>query len=337
MEKLSRQFAAWATRLKADEFFIARLKLTFFYSLTAVVILGGSSLILYKLLLSNLTDSIEEGIADPGVSHAILDRTQDILQNRFILVNTIIVFFVIIIGFLLTRKTLKPIKESMERQKRFVADASHELRTPVAIAISGIEVALRNKSLDFNSAKKTLENTLVEMREFSQLSNTLLDISKYDTNRKIEYADTPIDEVIRSIASKMSQFASDKGVMIETNVHSSVLIKGNKTELDRVFYNILNNAIVHTPQGGRIVISDSISSHTYAVTITDTGSGISKDILDKIFDPFFRGDISRSTEGAGLGLTITKKIVENHSGTITIKSQAGKGTTVIVTLPLSSQ
>jgi signal transduction histidine kinase len=341
MEKLSGQFGASVTRLKAnfkvDEFLAARLKLTFLYVLTAVVILGGSSMILYRSLLSNLSDSLGDNIHDPAIAREIVDRTGDILQTRFILINGVIVIFILVLGFLLTQKTLRPIRDNMKKQKRFVADASHELRTPVAIAISGIEVALRNKNLDLGTAKKTLENTLVEMKEFSELSNTLLDISKYDADRKIEYTDIAIDEVVRSIASKMSVPALDKGVIIRTDIRLPAKIKGNKMELDRVFYNILHNAISHTPKGGTIVISDAITPHAYMIMTHDSGSGIPKEILEKIFDPFFRGDASRNTAGAGLGLTITKKIIEHHSGTIAIKSDPGKGTQVIVSLPISSR
>jgi len=278
---------------KLDEFLIARIKLTFFYSITAIIILGGSSLILYKTLLSNLSDSVHENVIDINVAYAIIDRTKDILQDRFIVVNTLIVFFIIIIGFLLTEKTLKPIKDSME-------------------------------------------NTLVEMKEFSELSNQLLDVSKNNNKRNQIYHDIFLADVVNGIATKIKKLADEKDIMININVHHRVYIKGNSSELSRVFNNVLNNAITNTPNNGTITISDEISSKLYKVNITDTGVGISKDILNKIFDPFFRGDTSRHTEGAGLGLTITKNIIENHNGTISIKSEVNKGTTIILSLPISS-
>lgn len=340
MVKLYKQFVGLVTKLKAsfkaDEFLTARLKLTSFYSLTAIVILGGSSLVLYKTLLSNLTDSINESVVDPTVANAILDKTRDILQNRFILVDSIIVFFVIIIGFLLTQKTLEPIKNNMQKQKRFIADASHELRTPIAIAISGIEVTLRNKNLNPTLAKETLENTLIEMREISKLSINLLDISKYDTNKKIEHKEVIINDLVKSVSLKMDKIAFYKEVTIKTNIVVPTSIQGNRIELGRVFYNIINNAITYTPKGGIITISDKVLSDKYVVTITDTGIGIKDDILDRIFDPFFRSDISRNSEGAGLGLTISKKIIENHNGTIHINSKINNGTSVIISLPITT-
>ena len=341
MEEKYKQFVEsvirWKASRKSDEFLVARLKLTFYYSLTAFVILGGSSIILYNLILSNLAQSISSNIfLDPNISQTIIDRAQDILLNRFITIDSIIIFFIIILGFLLTHKTLEPIKINIEKQKRFIADASHELRTPIAVVISGLEVNLNNKKLDFNLAKKTLENTLEEMREFSKLSNNLLDLSKYDMPAQKEYKSLSINELLNSIVEKNINLAKVKNITIESKIMFSAIIFGNEIELSRVFFNVLDNAIKYSKEGGMISVSDKISSNRYMVTISDNGVGISGNILNKIFDPFFRGDSSRSTEGAGLGLTLSKKIIENHNGTIAIKSQVNKGTSVIISLPISS-
>ncbi len=339
MQKLYKQFVELVTKWKInniiDEFFVARIRLTFYYSITAIVILGGSSFVLYNTILSNLTQSIRDNIfLNPAISREIIDRAQDILLNRFLTINIIIIFIVVVLGFLLTHKTLQPIKTNMQKQKRFIADASHELRTPIAVIISGLEVNLSNKKLDFNSAKKTLEETLDEMREFSKLSNSLLDISKYDTIQQIEYEAIPVNELIESVVEKNRTLAQAKEITIETKIESSAMVQGNKIELNRVFFNVLDNAIKYTLPKGRIIISDRITLNKYIVTIGDNGVGISKDIINKIFDSFFRGDVARSTSGAGLGLTLSKKIIENHKGTISIKSQVGKGTSVIISLPV---
>lgn len=339
MGKSFKQFVESVTKWKfskSDEFSRARLKLTFYYSMTAIVILGFASFILYNTILSNFTISVMENIIDPVIAKTIVDRAQDLLLNRFLTIDAIIMIFIIIIEFFLTHKTLEPIRENMRKQKRFIADASHELRTPTAIVISGLEVALSNKKLDFSIAKRTLENTLDEMREFSQLSNTLLDISRNESRIKIKYESINIDELLRSIVEKNKNLALIKEINIETKIEKSAIVFGNKIDLSRVFYNILDNAIKYAPYNGKIEVSDTIASDKYIVTISNTGNGISKDIVDKIFDPFFRGDSSRNTEGAGLGLTLSKKIIENHKGTISINSEDNKGTNVIISLPISS-
>ena len=341
MQKLYKQFVEsvtkWKVNNKTDEFFVARLRLTFYYSITAIVILGGSSILLYNTILANFTQSIwQERRIDPALSQVIIDRAQDILLNRFLTIDILIIFFIIILGFLLTHKTLKPIKSNMQKQKRFIADASHDLRTPIAVVISGLEVNLNNKKLDLVSAKKTLENTLEEMREFSKFSNSLLDLSKYDMPMQTEYESVFIGELVKSIVEKNRNLASIKNIDIEAKIESPAVVQGNKIELSRVFFNVLDNAIKYTPSNGKILISDKVASNKYILTVSDNGSGIPKDILNKIFDPFFRGDASRNTSGAGLGLTLSKKIIENHRGTISIKSQVNKGTNVIISLPISS-
>jgi len=328
----------WKLNLKRDEFLIARLKLTLYYSLTAMVILVASSVLLYEVIFSNLTQSIRDNMFLTGnIAQSIIDKAQDILLNRFMTIDAFIMFFIIILGFLLTEKTLHPIKMNMEKQKRFIADASHELRTPIAIVISGLEVNLNNKKLDLVGAKKTLEDSLLEMKEFSKLSNSLLDISKYDAKIERKYEPILINELLKNIVEKNKNLAHIKNINIETKIESSATIEGDKNELNRVFFNILDNAIKYTKEGGTITISDKIVSDKYIIEINDNGVGIPEDILGKIFDPFFRGDTSRNTEGAGLGLTLSKKIIENHKGIISIKSQINKGTNVIISLPISSR
>ena len=321
---------------KIDEFFFARIKLTFYYSITAIIILAGSSVALYKTILANLSQSILENTLDPYIAQAIIDKAQDILLNRFLTIDLIIIVFIVILGFFVTQKTLEPIKSNMEKQKRFVADASHELRTPTAVVMSGLEVALNNKKLDFDIAKKTLENTLVEMKEFSKLSNDLLDLSKYNTLAQVKYEPIFINDLIKVIVEKNKGLAHIKNINIETKIESIATILGNKIELSRLFFNILDNAIKYTNIGGMITLSDKIVSGNYVITISDNGVGIPVDTLNKIFDPFFRGDVARSTDGAGLGLTLSKKIIENHKGKIVIKSQVNQGTNVIISLPISS-
>jgi len=340
MEKLFKPFEELVIKWKKisrDEFFIVRLRLTFYYSITAIIILGGSSFLLYQTILSNFSVSIlADKRIDPFLSQIIIDRTQDILLNRFLTVDIIIIFIIIILGFFLTHKTLAPIKTNMQKQKRFIADASHELRTPTAVIISGLEVNLENKKLDLNGAKKTLENTLNEMRDFSKLSNNLLDLSKYSVSASMKYSPIHIGELLKSISEKNKNLANLKDINIETEIEPEKIISGNEIALSRVFYNILDNAIKYTPHGGTILVTGKTDAKKYVVAIKDNGIGISKDIIEKVFDPFFRGDASRSTEGAGLGLTLVKKIIDNHKGIISIKSEESKGSSVIISLPLAS-
>ncbi|MEK7564497.1 MAG: HAMP domain-containing sensor histidine kinase [Patescibacteria group bacterium] len=339
MEKLYKQFVASVTSLKAffrpDEFTIARIKLTFLYVFTAALIVSGASFLLYKVLLSNIHDSLSGTLINPVLFDQLLEKIQTYLQNRLLAIDLIIISFVVLIGFFLTRQTLKPIKMSAQKQKKFIADASHELRTPIAIVISGLEVALRNKSLDISKSTEVLQKSLEEMRELSVLSNNLLDISKYDNILNIPKVHIDAVLFFTNTVSRIQSLARDKGVDIKIVLDDSVNISVNKLEFERVVFNVLNNAITHTQEGGVIIISDKKEKNSYFLIIEDTGSGIPKELIPKVFDPFFRADESRNTVGAGLGLTLAKKIIDNHKGQIHINSEEGKGTQVVISIPIS--
>jgi signal transduction histidine kinase len=338
MEKSYKQFVASVTRwwinIKSDEFFLARLKLTFFYSLTALSILAGASFILYRALLVNLRELLEENFTNPTIVDQIFHKTQELLQARILIIDGVIFLLVVFLGFFLTQKTLKPIKMNSKRQKQFIADASHELRTPIAVVISGLEVALRNKNFDVTLAKKVLENSLEEMLDLSKLSNSLLDIAKFQNNPERKLEKMSVKDLVAYVVAKIEILAKNKNILINSDLKSASVVFGSKVELSRVFYNILDNAITHTQSGGAIVVSDGEIDGQYVVSIADNGSGIPKEKLARVFDPFFQGDSSHNKSGAGLGLTLAKKIVSEHNGSIDIESEVGRGTTVKISLPV---
>lgn len=338
-----------------DGFFSVRLRLTLYYALFTAVIIGGFSIILYQTLLTNFAETLKDTAPglNPHIFRAIIDRAHLILVNRLFIADIIILLFATVLGYLLTHRTLKPMRDSMQKQKRFIADASHELRTPIAVVISGLEVALRNKNLGIDDAKKTLTDTLDEMKEFSLLTNQLLDLSKTESSEAAAHATRkPINiaELVRTTSEKMKKLADEKEINFTMHIKEEtpepVRVLGNDVELSRVFYNIIHNAISYTPNKGSITVEGHISLGKYVVTITDTGIGIPSKILGKIFEPFFQGDASRNESkndqdqktgsGAGLGLPIAKKIVESHSGSIVIKSKEHGGTKAVISLPLSS-
>ncbi len=341
MEKLSKQFGVlvtkWRTNIMSDEFLIARVKLNLFYSAIIMVILGGASFILYKVLLSNILGILEENLVSPLAAEQILHRAQELLQARILIVDSIIMIFVVVLGFFLTNKTLKPIKINSQRQKQFIADAAHELRTPVAIAISGLEVALRNKKLDMSIVRTVMESSLNEMRELSKLSNNLLDIAKLDRHHKVVHEIVPITQLVRLVAIKTQLLAQEKSILINVDLKNEENVSGNAMDLERVFYNIINNAIAHTGEVGSIEVSDKVVGKNYSIVIKDNGVGMESEVLQRVFDPFFQGDISRNQSGAGLGLTLAKKIITEHLGTISIESQVGQGTAVTISLPTVSK
>ncbi len=322
---------------KIDEFFRARLKLTFIYTGTIAIIIAGFSLALYYFIISNLKETIEDTFLglNPNVAHTILERSELILQSKIFFMDAVILIMVVVGAFLFTDKTLRPIRESMNKQKRFIADASHELRTPIAVVISGLEVSLRNKNPTLESFRKTIDKSLDEMRNFAVLTNQLLDISKYENTNHTNQKYISMNDLIQSTANKIETIAKQKVISISTNLKHHVRLKGSSIDLARVLSNTLTNAITHTEPHGQITITDNLECQLYTIAITDNGCGIKQEVLGRIFEPFFQAETSHSGSGAGLGLTMAKKIIENHDGSIDITSVEGHGTTVKITLPIT--
>lgn len=331
MEKLFKQLEGlvikWKDKFTRDEFLRARLKLTFFYSLVAFIILLGASILIYQVLISNIDDILEETFVDPLTAQNIVLRAGEILEGRIIAVDFIVMFFVILFGFWLTHNTLKPIKLNLQKQKKFIADASHELKTPISVVISGLEVAMRDKHFTLEKAKTVLANNLEEMRDLSKLNNTLLEITKIQI-AKSQNSTLNLSSLIAKIVDRMSGLIKNKNIILESKINYQVSISGNEMEIGRVFYNILDNALAHTEPGGYIKIKDKLAGDKYIVEISDSGSGISKNNLEKVFDPFFQADDSRNHKGVGLGLTLVKQIMESHMGSVSIQSELGRGTVV---------
>ncbi|MES2623015.1 MAG: HAMP domain-containing sensor histidine kinase [Patescibacteria group bacterium] len=322
-----------------DDFFKVRAKLILVYTATVSVLIAGYSFILYDILLSDFADSLQDRVfaLNPEVRNMIVKRTGDIIQGRIMIIDIAILSVIVLLSFFLTNKTLGPIRENIQKQKRFVADASHEMRTPIAVIISGLEVVLRNKDLNVESARETLVETLAEMKEFSKLSTHLLDISRYDAGIQVDFNNVDITEVIESAVQKTKLLAADKKIELTSSFEEQRgIVMGNKIELYRLFYNIVHNAIKYTQADGKIIVHGERKNKKYVATITDTGIGMDKETISKIFDPFFQGDKSRSSGGAGLGLTLAKRIVENHKGSLQIQSKIGDGTKISISFPLAS-
>lgn len=236
-------------------------------------------------------------------------------------------------SYWLARRTLQPIQEMHEEQSRFASDASHELKTPLAVMKSELELALRDTSLKKDDYKEVISSSLEEVDKLTSLTHSLLKMSR------LEHEDIALDgkvDLSAETARVISLLDSDKRVVFK---HSSNawFAKGNESMLRDVCMVLIDNALRYSPSDSPVKVTIKQTTRFIKLSITNEGEGISEKDAEHIFDRFYRADTSRtsqkSSKGYGLGLSVAKRIVDLHQGEITLVSTPKHETTFTVSLP----
>ena len=221
-------------------------------------------------------------------------------------------------------------------RKEFVADVSHELKTPIT-SIMGYADTLLEGEYDDVTRNKFLNVIASEARRMAKLVTDLLSLSRYDNNKnKIEKTEFDLGDLVKKCQEKLEIEISKKHHKVENLVTANVpLVYADKSGIERVVLNILTNSIKYTKENGSIKIYVGFVYSDAYVKIIDNGIGIPEDDLTRIFERFYRVDKARSRElgGTGLGLSIAKEILDQNNGSIDIKSEVGKGTEVVIRVP----
>ncbi len=233
------------------------------------------------------------------------------------------------------------LETSFSALRRFTADASHELKTPLMVLRAGVERALTSPRTPPESLQ-ALDESLLEVNRMSELVDSLLTLARADEGR-LPLAVEPCDlrELVSEAAETASMLAEPAGQAVTTVIPDrEVPLDVDRNRIRQLLLNLVTNAVKYTPGGGRVSLGLSDQGDTVILTVGDTGVGIAAGDLPHIFDRFWRADPARSREsdrpGVGLGLAITKWIAEAHGGTITVQSRPGRGTIFTVTLPRSA-
>ncbi|MCL4385517.1 MAG: HAMP domain-containing histidine kinase [Cyanobacteria bacterium] len=267
------------------------------------------------------------------IEQSIINKSIDRLENILLISDSGVIVLAAALGYYLAGKTLKPIKESLERQKRFVADSAHELRTPLAIMKTGIDITLASKKQTLKDYKELNQNLLNEIDNLINLTNNLLFLSNSDTkNQTVNFEKVDLSLICSKQIKFMEKYAINKEVKIISDIKDKYYVKGDKEKLNRMVANLLKNSIDYNIKGGSVILTIEKADFNIILKITDTGIGINQEDLKHVFERFYKADKSRSISdsGAGLGLSIVKEIANIHKIPIKIKSDIGKGTTVIL-------
>ena len=240
--------------------------------------------------------------------------------------------------FWLNRQAMQPIEESFARLKQFTADASHELRSPLMAISSNAEVSLKYPEGMREDDREAMIAMLSASEQMRSLTEDLLLLARTDKVSPIRFASLNLSELLKSLVQLYHTQAEDKNVKLTTDLESELTLKGDSANLMRAFTNLIQNAIRYTPPGGAIHIKARQINDQVQVIVRDTGVGIAKVNLDKIFERFWRADRARNYNdgGSGLGLSITQAIVQSHRGRIAVTSTPGSGSCFTINLPVGS-
>jgi heavy metal sensor kinase len=230
------------------------------------------------------------------------------------------------------------LERSFAEVRRFTADASHELRTPLAVIHSEAEIALGRASASPEQQAR-LGSILEECDRLGRLTDQLLSLAREDagvsrqTRERLDLA-----ALAAGTVETMRPLAEAEGVRLHVGGSASVWVEGDEARLRQVFFNLLDNAIKYTPEGGEVDVRVESMDGRAVATVRDTGEGITAEHLPRVFDRFYRVDKARSRErgGTGLGLSIVRSVVAAHGGNIELDSAPGRGTTARVLLPLKA-
>ncbi len=236
-------------------------------------------------------------------------------------------------GYFLAGRTLKPIQTMVDEQNRFITDASHELRTPLTALRAEMEASLLDRG-EVKNARKIITSNLEEVVKLQTLSDSLLGLAQDFNLKKTFFTKVSVQKIANDAIKKVGPTARRRHIFIESRI-SNKLINCWEAKLTQLFVILLDNAIKYSPKGSRIYVSSKKVDHFIKVVVKDSGIGIGEKDLSHVFDRFYRADASRTKiSGYGLGLSIAKKIVEDHKGKISLESKLGKGSTFTVQLPI---
>ena len=306
-----------------------------------------------RLWRYKITPSVTQIIIDNGSSsdHTETDETYQIrfldvtesmeslntLRNTLLLTGFILLLVFFFMSLYFSNRAVKPMQAVWDNQQRFLGDASHELKTPLSIITANIGVLYANKEETVESQIKWLDYILNGTKRMSGLVQNMLTLSKIETENTFSIkAPVNISSTIAETVNSFEAAANDKNINIEKNISENISATTYTGLIEQVIYILVDNAVRYTPSGGIISIKLYKEKSAAVLTVQNNGAGIPKEDLPKIFDRFFRSDISRTNSGDsfGLGLPIAKSAVDRLGGKIEAESTENEKTTFTVKIPL---
>lgn len=282
-------------------------------------------------------------VVDPsGDGHMIvfIDVTaqQGILTNliyTFAVVGLIMLIVIYFLSRYFANRSIAPVREAFEKQKQFIGDASHELKTPLAIINTNADVLLANQEDTIANQAKWLHYIKSETERMTGLTNDLLYLTQMDDSRStMIHAKFNMSDAVESIILPMEAVIFEKNISLDYNIEPNLSVHGNSEQIKQVILILLDNAVKYSGPKGSVNVTLQKQNNDVMLAVSNTGEGIAPEHLDRIFDRFYRTDSSRARThgGHGLGLAIARSIVDQHKGEVYARSVVGEGATFYVRL-----
>lgn len=272
------------------------------------------------------------------IAVSIVDSEVDLLEQllwRMVIGVVFGTLGIVLAGHYLARRAMIPIQAAWDKQQRFVADASHELRTPVAGIYSNAELMLRHLDRTIHEESGRIHTIMTESKRLSKLITSLLMLARSDADKEeLQFTTVPVSEVVEVAAAYFRSLEEVSGVSLSVQCEEGLIVWADQERLHQLLVILLDNAVTYTPPGGSVTMTCRSSEKNIIITVKDTGVGIAPNHLPHIFDRFYRVDQARTGgKGTGLGLAIARWIVEKHDGKITVESEPRNGSLFTVILP----
>ena len=275
------------------------------------------------------------------VAFTDINSEHNIMLNLLIVLSSVALLSLVaafLISLFNANRSIKPVEESYNKQKQFVADASHELKTPLTTINTNVDVLLTREDSTIGAEKKWLQYIKTETERMTKLTNDLLYLARLDHNENaVMLSPVSFSEAAESVILLMEAVVFEKNVNMNYDIAPDLTVNGNMEQLKQLVMILLDNACKYTPEKGTIDVRLKKADGAAVFTVRNSGEGISEEALEHIFERFYREDKSRARKsgGYGLGLAIAKAIVESYKGSIKAESVKNEYTQFTVKIPLT--
>lgn len=291
-----------------------------------------------ELKISFLSRSTHQGMIISFLSREHIEEriTENLSHGAFAGFISLLVFFGISIH--LANTALSPVEKAWEQQKQFIADASHDLKTPLTVILANNNIVSSHKDQSVESQMKWIESTNEEAKRMSDLINKMLELAKSEaTKEELKVGEVNLSEVVENSILQFEVVAFEKNILIESGVQPNIIVKTHAPTFSKILEILFDNAIKYSDENGKISIALYQSSKKVYFTINNKGEHISREDLPHVFERFYRTNKERTVGGHGLGLSLAKKKCDMIGCKLSVDSNEEDGTTFTITLKARRQ